>query len=156
MRCQLAFTLRWHFDIGHSKVATHFNDVVASRYFRLSEVGFPYPLSVSSMARSSFRFGCPTILHRRSTQEIASRSLQSRVKERRETFFEIEINHDAVARGNVSLRLGHRLTGGASWSDPLPRGLRRGRQMSRHLEADRATRHQATAAPRRAASRELS
>src|SRR5438477_9285379 len=31
-----------------------------------------------------------------------------------EKFLEIKVNHDAVARGNVSLRLGHRLMGGAS------------------------------------------
>jgi hypothetical protein len=60
-------------------------------------VGFPYPLSENSFVHTTllFSFGCPTILHRRSTQEIASRSLQSRVKARREKFFEIEINHDA-------------------------------------------------------------
>src|SRR5437667_5451817 len=33
-----------------------------------------------------------------------------------EKFFEIKVNHDTVARGNVSLRLGHRLMGGASRS----------------------------------------
>src|SRR5258708_30163546 len=31
-----------------------------------------------------------------------------------EKFFEIKVNHDAVARGNVSLRLGHRLMSGTS------------------------------------------
>jgi hypothetical protein len=36
-----------------------------------------------------------------------------------EKFFEIEVNHDAVARGNVSLRLGHRLMGGASRSEAV-------------------------------------
>jgi hypothetical protein len=34
-------------------------------------------------------------------------------------FFEIEVNHDAVAFGNVSLRLGHRLMGGASRSEAV-------------------------------------
>ena len=29
-----------------------------------------------------------------------------------EKFFEIKVNHDAVAPGNVSLRLGHRLMSG--------------------------------------------
>jgi hypothetical protein len=36
-----------------------------------------------------------------------------------EEFFEIQVNHDAVARGNVSLRLGHRLMGGASRSEAV-------------------------------------
>src|ERR1700741_2240603 len=35
------------------------------------------------------------------------------------TFLEIKVNHDAVARGNVSLRLGHRLMGGASRSEAV-------------------------------------
>src|ERR1700741_1987575 len=35
------------------------------------------------------------------------------------TFLEIKVNHDAVARGNVSLRLGHRLVGGASRSEAV-------------------------------------
>src|SRR6201987_2168871 len=34
-------------------------------------------------------------------------------------FLEIKVNHDAVARGNVSLRLGHRLMGGASRSEAV-------------------------------------
>ena len=33
-----------------------------------------------------------------------------------EKFFQIKVNHNAVARGNVSLRLGHRLMGAASRS----------------------------------------
>src|SRR5258707_13928365 len=36
-----------------------------------------------------------------------------------EKFFEIKVNYDAVARGNVSLRLGHRLMGGASRSEAV-------------------------------------
>jgi hypothetical protein len=36
-----------------------------------------------------------------------------------EKFFEIKVNHDVVARGNVSLRLGHRLMGGASRSEAV-------------------------------------
>jgi hypothetical protein len=36
-----------------------------------------------------------------------------------EKFFEIKVNHDAVARGNVSLRLGHRLMSGASRSEAV-------------------------------------
>ena len=36
-----------------------------------------------------------------------------------EKFFEIEVNHDAVALGNVALRLGHRLVGGASRSEAV-------------------------------------
>src|SRR5690348_2208358 len=36
-----------------------------------------------------------------------------------EKFFEIKVNHNAVARGNVSLRLGHRLMGGASRSEAV-------------------------------------
>src|SRR6266436_3609615 len=36
-----------------------------------------------------------------------------------EEFFEIEVNHDAVARGNVLLRLGNRLMGGASRSEAV-------------------------------------
>src|SRR5882762_348260 len=36
-----------------------------------------------------------------------------------EKFLEIKVNHDAVARGNVSLRLGHRLMGGASRSEAV-------------------------------------
>src|SRR5260370_31753242 len=36
-----------------------------------------------------------------------------------EKFFEIKVNHDVVARGNVSLRLGHRLIGGASRSEAV-------------------------------------
>ena len=36
-----------------------------------------------------------------------------------EKFFEIKVNHDAVAFGNVSLRLGHRLMGGASRSEAV-------------------------------------
>src|ERR1700747_2716692 len=36
-----------------------------------------------------------------------------------EKFLEIKVNHDAVARGNVSLRLGHRLVGGASRSEAV-------------------------------------
>jgi hypothetical protein len=136
-----------------------FNEVPASRYFRLSEVGFPIRCqkTVSSMARSSFRFGCPKILHRRSAQEIASRSLQSKVKARREKFFEIEINHDAAAGGNVSLRLGNRLMGGASRSDPLTSSFAPGKaNVAADLEADRATSHHATEASRTAASRNLS
>jgi hypothetical protein len=35
-----------------------------------------------------------------------------------EKFFEIKVNDDAVARGNVLLRLGHGLMGGASRSEP--------------------------------------
>src|SRR5207253_2329410 len=34
-----------------------------------------------------------------------------------EKFFEIKVNHDAVARGNILLRLGYRLMGGASRSE---------------------------------------
>ena len=36
-----------------------------------------------------------------------------------EKFFEIKVNYDAVARGNVLLRLGHRLMGGASRSETV-------------------------------------
>ena len=36
-----------------------------------------------------------------------------------EKFFEIKINYDVVARGNVSLRLGYRLMGGASRSEAV-------------------------------------
>jgi hypothetical protein len=36
-----------------------------------------------------------------------------------EKFFEIKVNHNAVALGNVSLRLGHRLMGGASRSEAV-------------------------------------
>ena len=36
-----------------------------------------------------------------------------------EKCFEIKVNHDVVARGNVSLRLGHRLMGGASRSEAV-------------------------------------
>jgi hypothetical protein len=36
-----------------------------------------------------------------------------------EKFFEIKVNHDVVARGNVSLRLGHRLMGRASRSEAV-------------------------------------
>src|ERR1700739_251483 len=36
-----------------------------------------------------------------------------------EKFFEVEINHDAVALGNVLLRLGYRLVGGASRSEAV-------------------------------------
>ena len=36
-----------------------------------------------------------------------------------EKFFEIEVNHDAVARGNVLLRLGHRLMSGTSRSEAV-------------------------------------
>src|ERR1700692_1730874 len=36
-----------------------------------------------------------------------------------EKFFEIEVNHNAVARGNVSLRLGHRLMSGTSRSEAV-------------------------------------
>ena len=36
-----------------------------------------------------------------------------------EKFFEIKVNHNAVARGIVSLRLGHRLMGGASRSEAV-------------------------------------
>src|SRR6202521_907903 len=36
-----------------------------------------------------------------------------------EKFFEIKVNYNAVARGNVSLRLGHRLMGGASRSEAV-------------------------------------
>src|SRR5256886_2596705 len=36
-----------------------------------------------------------------------------------EKFFEIKVNHYVVARGNVSLRLGHRLMGGASRSEAV-------------------------------------
>ena len=36
-----------------------------------------------------------------------------------EKFFEIKVNYDAVARGNVSLRLGHCLMGGASRSEAV-------------------------------------
>src|SRR5207237_6469383 len=36
-----------------------------------------------------------------------------------EEFFEIKINYDVVARGNVSLRLGYRLMGGASRSEAV-------------------------------------
>src|SRR4029077_6549163 len=36
-----------------------------------------------------------------------------------EEFFEIKVNHDAVACGNVSLRLGYRLMGGASRSEAV-------------------------------------
>src|SRR6202022_2576096 len=34
-------------------------------------------------------------------------------------FFEVKVNHDVVARGNVSLRVGHRLMGGASRSEAV-------------------------------------
>src|SRR6516165_8256579 len=34
-------------------------------------------------------------------------------------FFEIKVNHDVVARGNVLLRLGHGLMGGASRSEAV-------------------------------------
>jgi len=36
-----------------------------------------------------------------------------------EKFFEIKVNHNAVAFGNVSLRLGHRLMGRASRSEAV-------------------------------------
>ena len=36
-----------------------------------------------------------------------------------EEFFEIKVDHDAVARGNVLLRLGHGLMGGASRSEAV-------------------------------------
>ena len=36
-----------------------------------------------------------------------------------EKSFEIKVNHDIVARGNVSLRLGYRLMGGASRSEAV-------------------------------------
>ena len=36
-----------------------------------------------------------------------------------EKFFEIKVNHDAVTRGNVSLRLGHRLMSGTSRSEAV-------------------------------------
>ena len=36
-----------------------------------------------------------------------------------EEFFEINVNDDAVARGNVLLRLGHRLMGGVSRSEAV-------------------------------------
>src|SRR3954471_6763963 len=42
-------------------------------------------------------------------------ALCSKVQE----FFEIEINHNAVALGDVMLRLGHRLVSGASWSEAV-------------------------------------
>ena len=37
----------------------------------------------------------------------------------RSKFFEIKVNHNAVARGNVSLRLGHRLMGRAFRSEAV-------------------------------------
>jgi hypothetical protein len=36
-----------------------------------------------------------------------------------EKFFEIKVNYEVVARGNVSLRLGHRLMSGASRSEAV-------------------------------------
>src|SRR2546430_16142482 len=52
-----------------------------------------------------------------------------------EKFFEIEVNHDAVARGNVSLRLRHRLMGGASRSEAVTMlGKRRVPPLLEHLQ----------------------
>ena len=45
----LAPALRWHFDIGHSKVATHFNEVL-----ELGTFGFPKWISLSAV-RKQFR-----------------------------------------------------------------------------------------------------
>ena len=36
-----------------------------------------------------------------------------------EKSFEVEVNHIAVALGNVALRLGYRLMGGASWAEAV-------------------------------------
>ena len=36
-----------------------------------------------------------------------------------EEFFEIKVNHNAVARGNIALRLGHRLMGRAPRSEAV-------------------------------------
>src|ERR1700746_545813 len=52
-----------------------------------------------------------------------------------EKFFEIKVNHNAVARGNVSLCLGHRLMGGASRSEAVTvLGKRRVPPLLEHLQ----------------------
>jgi hypothetical protein len=111
--------------------------------------------TVSSMARSSFSFwmsyDLASPVHPRDRLAIAA--VQSKGEARK--IFEIEINHDAVAGGNVSLRLGHRLMGGASRSDPLTSGVRRGRPMSRPISkptAQRAIKRQRRRGQLRAAS----